>query len=205
MLHLSRLDTRGVSRSSRNVRRDVVDVEGADRRAALFADGEVVWSWRPKVLALSPSEAEKLRGGDGGKRDGSPRRVRISRKPLRGEGRSVSACTCGHARLRRVFCAAAPGAAATRPSLRPCSSEGDRISELGRIMPRERGCMLIIVRHSAMRDRSRGLGASPDRHHLQPPPGRRTDRVGPGSGVKWKCSRVRWVRFCPLGIGCGSL
>jgi hypothetical protein len=79
MLHLSRLDTRGVSRSSRNVRRDVVDVEGADRRAALFADGEVVWSWRPKVLALSPSEAEKLRGGDGGKRDGSPRRVRISR------------------------------------------------------------------------------------------------------------------------------
>jgi hypothetical protein len=80
MLHLSRLDTRGVSRSSRNVRRDAVDVEGADRRAALFADGEVVWSWRPKVLALSPSEAEKLRGGDGGKRDGSPRRVRISRK-----------------------------------------------------------------------------------------------------------------------------
>jgi hypothetical protein len=36
MLHLSRLDTRGVSRSSRNVRRDAVDVKGpTDERLSL--------------------------------------------------------------------------------------------------------------------------------------------------------------------------
>ena len=28
---------------------NAVDAEGTDRRAALFADGEVVWSWRPEV------------------------------------------------------------------------------------------------------------------------------------------------------------
>jgi hypothetical protein len=118
MLHLSRLDTRGVSRSSRNVRRDAVDVkaltdERRPSRTAKSCGPGAPRSWR-QVLAKLRSFA-----GDGGKRDGSPRRARISRKPLRGEGRSVSACTCGHARLRRFFCAAAPGAAATRPSLRP--------------------------------------------------------------------------------------
>jgi len=56
----------------------VVDVKASKTNDA-DAGGEVVWSWRPKALAPSPSEAEKLRGGDGGKRDGSPRRVRISR------------------------------------------------------------------------------------------------------------------------------
>jgi len=43
------------------------------------ADGEIVWSWRPKALASSCRRCPAHRGGDGGKRDGSPRRVRISR------------------------------------------------------------------------------------------------------------------------------
>jgi hypothetical protein len=40
----SRLDKRGGSRSSRNAGRDAVDADGAARRAAQDADGEVVWS-----------------------------------------------------------------------------------------------------------------------------------------------------------------
>jgi len=51
------------------------------------ADGEVVWFWRPRDLALSFAHAPKALRGDGGKRDGSPRRARISRKPSCREGR----------------------------------------------------------------------------------------------------------------------
>jgi hypothetical protein len=96
----------------------VVDVKASKTNDA-DAGGEVVWSWRPKALAPSPSEAEKLRGGDGGKRDGSPRRARISRKTT-AQGRPVvTACTCGFRARANIFCAGAPGAAATRPSLHP--------------------------------------------------------------------------------------
>jgi hypothetical protein len=85
------------------------------------AYGEIVWSWRPRDLAPSPGEAEGLREGDGGKQDGSPRRARISRQTT-AQGRPVvTACTCGFRALCAIFCAGAPGAAATRPSLRPLS------------------------------------------------------------------------------------
>jgi hypothetical protein len=40
------LAMRGVSRSSRHVRRDAVDASARETSAAC-ADGEVVWSWRP--------------------------------------------------------------------------------------------------------------------------------------------------------------
>ena len=43
----------------------------------------------------------------------------VSRNPSRREGRSVSVCTCGHRARANSFCAAAPGAAATRSSLHP--------------------------------------------------------------------------------------
>jgi hypothetical protein len=46
----SRLSMRG-GRVVTNARRDAVDAEGVARRAALFADGEVVWSWRPDAGA----------------------------------------------------------------------------------------------------------------------------------------------------------
>jgi hypothetical protein len=48
----SRFDTRGV-RVVTNVKRVAVDARGADRRAASFADGEVVWSWRADAGAKS--------------------------------------------------------------------------------------------------------------------------------------------------------
>src|SRR6201987_3213595 len=77
---------------------------------------------------------------------GSPGRARISRKPLRREGRSVSACTCGFRARANFFCAGAPGAAATRSSLRPCfSMRVTKDANLGRIAPRERGPMSIFL------------------------------------------------------------
>jgi hypothetical protein len=61
---------------------------------------------------------------DGGKRDGSPGRARISRKPLRREGRLSPPVPVVHALRANLFCARAPGAAATRSSLRPLFLRG---------------------------------------------------------------------------------
>ena len=48
---------------------------------------EIVWSWRPDAGVKLPG---RLPGSDGGKRARSPGRARISRKPLRREGRRCS-------------------------------------------------------------------------------------------------------------------
>ena len=50
MFALSRLDKRGV-RVVTNAGWDAVDAVGVARRAALEADGEVAWSWRPDAGA----------------------------------------------------------------------------------------------------------------------------------------------------------
>jgi len=101
--------------------------EGADRRAALFADGEVVWSRRPDAGVKSRAGSKGVRRGDGGKQALAHQGEReVSRKPLRREGRLIPACTCGSRAFAQVSCAGAPGAAATRPSLRPrLCGEGD--------------------------------------------------------------------------------
>src|SRR5579872_2605890 len=113
-----RAGTRGV-RVVTNVVRNAVDVKALPDERRLFTDGEVVWSWRPKALAPSSSEAEMLHESDGGKREGSPRRAPINRKPLRREGRLSPPVPVAFALAQIFFCARAPGAAATRPSLRP--------------------------------------------------------------------------------------
>jgi hypothetical protein len=64
----------------------------------------------PQCPASSSCEAEQLRRSDGGKRNGSPRRAPISRKPSRREGRSVSAWTCGQRASRNSFLRGDPGA-----------------------------------------------------------------------------------------------
>ena len=70
---------------------------------------------------------------------GSPGRARISRKPSRREGRSVSACTCGHAPFAQSFWREGPGCsghpAFPAPSL---FREGGTQAKLGRNAPRER-------------------------------------------------------------------
>jgi hypothetical protein len=73
-----------------------------------FADGEVAWSWRPNVWRQVLVGLQRSYEGDGGKRNGSPGRAPISRKPLRREGRSVSACACGHRALAQIFFARRP-------------------------------------------------------------------------------------------------
>src|ERR1700730_6261559 len=75
----SRLDKRGV-RVVTNAGRDAVDAVGVARRAALEADGEVAWSWRPGAGAKFLRS--KLLRSDGGKRARSPGRARISRKTI---------------------------------------------------------------------------------------------------------------------------
>jgi hypothetical protein len=92
---------------------------------------------------------------------GSPRRARISRKPLRREGRSVSACTCGFRARANLLCAGAPGAAATRPFLRPPYSR--RVTDdakLGRNSPRERETVSAVLRGSCF-ETLRSLCADP--------------------------------------------
>jgi hypothetical protein len=59
---------------------------------------------------------------DGGKRWFT--KSRISRKPSRREGRLLPPVHVVHARSRNFLCAGAPGAAATRPSLRPLHRRG---------------------------------------------------------------------------------
>jgi len=98
--------------------------------SAMEADGEIVWSWRPKGLALKQATMRKrIAACDGGKRQGSPRRSRISRKPLRREGRLSPPVPVVFARLRKFLCARAPGAAATRSSLRPLTPGGSRLQQ----------------------------------------------------------------------------
>jgi hypothetical protein len=80
----------------------------------------------PQILGVkSLAKPKGFAKGDGGKRDGSPGRAPISRKPSRREGRCDHRRTCGFRALAQFFCANAPGAAATRPSLRPLFPEGD--------------------------------------------------------------------------------
>src|ERR1700676_1323221 len=85
--------------------------------SAADADGEVVWSWRP-TLASSWREVSRRRrwqksSAHRGEHEGS-------RKPLRREGRMLSAepvCSCAHFLVH--FAHETAGAARTRLSLRP--------------------------------------------------------------------------------------
>jgi hypothetical protein len=98
------------------------------------ADGEVVWSWRrdPGVYPL------RLCGdGNGDNKGRSPGRVRISRKPLRGESRDVSAVpvksVCILSLLSHTVLRAAVGA---RLSLRPLFKRGPtNLQSSGEITP----------------------------------------------------------------------
>jgi hypothetical protein len=61
-------------------------------RAALLADGEAVWSWRPDAGAKLAKTLTRL-AGDGGKRARSPGRARSKPlKPSRRECRTIAVC-----------------------------------------------------------------------------------------------------------------
>jgi hypothetical protein len=61
-------------------------------RAALLADGQAVWSWRPDAGAKLAKTLARL-AGDGGKRARSPGRARSKPlKPSRRECRTIAVC-----------------------------------------------------------------------------------------------------------------
>ena len=96
----------------------------ADRRTARSADGKVVWSWRAHAGAKSARSSKGFARVTVANA-GSPRRAPISRKTT-AQGRPVvTACTCGFRARANCFCARARVHAATRPSLRPLTVEGD--------------------------------------------------------------------------------
>ncbi len=126
---------RGVAQ--RHERWDAVDAEAAtDERGRCGRRSRVVLAprcWR-QVGGKYPAD-------DGGKKAGHRGERDISRKPLRGEGRSVSAepvCSCAFSFVHVAHETA--GAARTRSSLRPLRfTRVERDAKLGRIAPREGG------------------------------------------------------------------
>ncbi len=50
-----------------------MDVRALYLTSGANADGEIVWSWRPKALASSSRVMLSHHADDGGKREGSPR------------------------------------------------------------------------------------------------------------------------------------
>jgi hypothetical protein len=119
MYDLSRsAPARGAIANVTNVVRNAVDVKVlTDERRPL----RTAKSCGPGAPRSGAKLATMLshRADDGGKRDGSPRRARISRNPSRREGRCDHRLYLWFTRSRNFCCAGAPGAAATRPSLRP--------------------------------------------------------------------------------------
>jgi len=114
--------------------------EGLRKTNVALADGEVVWSWRPKAGA----KLCEMTRSDGDNKAWSPGRARISRKTI-AQGRPVVRLV--PVVLPRAFCCTRTmGAACTRSSLRPLVIE--RVQDdakLGRIAPRERGHMGLAL------------------------------------------------------------
>jgi hypothetical protein len=138
---LSRARKRDVSRSSRTLVRDAMDVEAASafcaRTNGAFADGEVVWFWRPDAGAKFVARSTN----DGGKKARSPGRAR--RKPLKPLRRECWNDFGGPVATTLVcffhFARGAMGAAGTRHSLRPpVLARVEILVQLGRKSRRER-------------------------------------------------------------------
>jgi len=84
------------------------------------ADGEIVWSWPPGAETKS---AMRRARGRWGQESRSPRRSRISRKPLAQGRPGCLGRTCGSYPVHFIR-TGAMGAASSRPSLRPPDFRG---------------------------------------------------------------------------------
>ena len=133
---------------------------------------------------------------------GSPGRPRISRKPLRREGRCDPACTCGLRALAQSSRAGPPGAAATRPSLLPPIKDGTTTMQSSGETRRENGrtCALSHSTWTIARDTGEasncGSGYSSTRWRQMSRSVRRPRRRGShletaGSGRRRRRSRSR--------------
>ena len=109
MISASRLASRGVSRSSRHVRRGCGGRRRAVRRAARRRTAKSCGPDAPRLRRQVGDDAKPHRADNGGKQDGSPGRARISRQTI-AQGRPVvTACTCGHAPFAHIFWREGPG------------------------------------------------------------------------------------------------
>ena len=120
---------RGAYASSRNVGWTAVDVEAlTDERRRRGRRNRVVLA--PQRLASSWRRCWRIAANEGGNRQGSPRRARISRKPLRREGRCDHRLYLWFSRLRKFLLREAPGCSGhpAFPAPSVCA-EGQRCSK----------------------------------------------------------------------------
>jgi hypothetical protein len=118
----------------------------------------------PQVLGAKSAAMLAHHADDGGKRDGSPRRARISRKTT-AQGRPVvTACTCGFRARAILLLRGSPGCSGHPAFPAPSDfREGDDDAKLGRIPPRGCGHMSFCChceeqRDEAIQSRVRGSG-----------------------------------------------
>ena len=108
---------------------------------------------RSRVVLARPcrrqvrAKLQRPRADDGGNQLVHRGELGVSRKPLRREGRSDSACTCGLRAFRATFCARAHGCSA-HPAFPAPSCFLERVTQdakLGRMPSRGRGTMCLQV------------------------------------------------------------
>jgi hypothetical protein len=166
---------------------------GAECGGRDCADGRAAWSRTAKSCGPgAPMQAPSSRVGSKGlapmtvANAGSPGRAPISRKPSRREGRCDHRLYPRFSRSRNFFLREAPGAAATRPSLRPLIFERVDDASLGRNPSRECEDVSTILLWPILPALPRGDDGCPPRH-------RRNER---GDVMKaGLMSRLRTIRF----------
>ena len=118
--------------------------------------GDAETDWRSRVVPTPQGQVSSSRQGARAtvaKVQGSPRRARISLKPLRRESRMPPLHLYARVPLYLYPIAhEAAGAARTRLSLRPLNLEGEElIASLGRTAPRDREAALMTMRQLLIR------------------------------------------------------
>src|SRR6476660_6024190 len=117
--------------------------------SAAWADGEVVWSWRPDAGAKLCGSFREVTVA---KKPGHRGEYEVSRKPLRRESRDASAepvCSCAFFFVH--FAHETAGAARTRLSLRPLLLRGSKVMQSSDASRREnvRVCLSVTARSEA--------------------------------------------------------
>ena len=132
-------DKRGVSRTSRHVRWDAMDVS-VPKDERHLAYGEAVWSRRPDA-GVKVATMQTHRAVDGGNQALVHRGERgVSRQTIAQGRPGISAVACGLRAFAQSFLREGPRVpAGARPSLRPLQFlEGETAANLGRDAPRGR-------------------------------------------------------------------